>query len=77
MEPGSMASARRAQAMLSSSFLNAYPKPVIMQETVQPVSTTQPHADVIALDAMPSSVPTYQPEDLDVPAFLRKRTEVM
>jgi cell division protein FtsZ len=34
-------------------------------------------AEVISVDAMRSSVPNYQTEDLDVPAFLRKRSEVM
>ncbi len=37
-----------------------------------------PHAaEVIALDAMRSTAPTYEAEDLDIPAFLRKRSEVM
>jgi cell division protein FtsZ len=35
------------------------------------------HADVISLDAMRSVAPSYQAEDLDIPAFLRKRSEVM
>jgi cell division protein FtsZ len=34
-------------------------------------------ADVISLDAMRSGAPNYQAEDLDVPAFLRKRSEIM
>ena len=34
-------------------------------------------AEVIALDAMRSGAPHYEAEDLDVPAFLRKRSEVM
>jgi len=34
-------------------------------------------AEVISLDAMLSGPPNYQAEDLDVPAFLRKRSEVM
>jgi hypothetical protein len=34
-------------------------------------------AEIISLDAMRSVAPTYQAEDLDVPAFLRKRSEVM
>ena len=38
----------------------------------------EPHsAEVISLDAMRSVPPNYQAEDLDVPAFLRKRSEVM
>src|SRR5208282_4554757 len=35
------------------------------------------HAEVVSLDAMRSVAPSYQAEDLDVPAFLRKRNEVM
>jgi hypothetical protein len=35
------------------------------------------HAEVISLDAMRSAAPSYEAEDLDVPAFLRKRNEVM
>jgi cell division protein FtsZ len=38
---------------------------------------TQPHGDVISLDGMRTVAPSYQAEDLDVPAFLRKRTDVM
>jgi cell division protein FtsZ len=33
--------------------------------------------EVISLEAMRSGAPSYQAEDLDVPAFLRKRSEVM
>jgi len=36
-----------------------------------------PQAEVISLDAMRLGAPNYQAEDLDVPAFLRKRSEVM
>jgi len=32
---------------------------------------------VISLDGMRTASPSYTPEDLDVPAFLRKRNEVM
>ena len=35
------------------------------------------HAEVISLEAMRTVPPSYQAEDLDVPAFLRKRSEVM
>jgi cell division protein FtsZ len=34
-------------------------------------------AEVISLDGMRAVAPNYQAEDLDVPAFLRKRNEVM
>ena len=36
-----------------------------------------PQAEVISLDAMRTPPPTYSADDLDVPAFLRKRSEVM
>jgi cell division protein FtsZ len=46
-----------------------------------PVAFREPgnasHAEVISLDAMRSAAPSYQAEDLDVPAFLRKRNDVM
>jgi cell division protein FtsZ len=51
------------------------PAPVAFQEPV-PMGTSHA-AEVISLDAMRSVAPTYQAEDLDVPAFLRKRSEVM
>jgi len=49
--------------------------PAVFQES-GPVSTPQ-HAEVISLDAMRSAPPSYQAEDLDIPAFLRKRSDVM
>ncbi len=52
------------------------PKPVIMQEHVQSVPVSTSHADVIGLETL-RNAPVYQAEDLDVPAFLRKRNEVM
>jgi cell division protein FtsZ len=50
------------------------PTPVAFQESA-PGNTG--HAEVISLDAMRSAAPSYEAEDLDVPAFLRKRNEVM
>ena len=51
------------------------PAPVVFQESAP---GNAPHAaDVISLDAMRCAAPSYQVEDLDVPAFLRKRNEVM
>ncbi len=50
------------------------PTPVAFQESAPGNAS---HAEVISLDAMRSAAPTYQAEDLDVPAFLRKRSEVM
>jgi cell division protein FtsZ len=50
------------------------PAPVAFRNA-SPASGT--HADVISLDGMRTVAPNYQAEDLDVPAFLRKRTDVM
>jgi cell division protein FtsZ len=50
------------------------PAPVAFQE-LAPGNAS--HAEVISLDAMRSAPPSYQVEDLDIPAFLRKRSEVM
>ena len=50
------------------------PAPVAFQELE---TASAPHAEVIPLDAMRSAPPSYQVEDLDIPAFLRKRNEVM
>ena len=49
------------------------PAPVAFRESAPGNAS---HAEVIALDAMRSVAPSYQAEDLDVPAFLRKRSEV-
>jgi cell division protein FtsZ len=49
------------------------PAPVAFPESASPA----PQAEVISLDAMRAAPPTYSPEDLDVPAFMRKRTDVM
>jgi len=51
------------------------PAAVALQESA-PVSASH-GAEVISLDEMRSAAPSYQVEDLDVPAFLRKRSEVM
>jgi cell division protein FtsZ len=50
------------------------PAPIAFQESAPGNGS---HGEVISLDAMRSTSPTYQAEDLDVPAFLRKRSEVM
>jgi cell division protein FtsZ len=50
------------------------PAPVAFQDLATGNAT---HAEVIPLDAMRSAPPNYQVDDLDVPAFLRKRSEVM
>jgi len=50
------------------------PAPVAFQDLA---AGSASHGEVIALDGMRSAAPSYQVEDLDVPAFLRKRSEVM
>src|ERR1700692_1044220 len=64
----------------------AAPEPVFVPESAfepdpAPMAFREPgsalHAEVISLDAMRSAPPSYQAEDLDVPAFLRKRNDVM
>ena len=54
------------------------PAPVAFQESTQsPSAFTPSQAEVISFDGMQAVAPTYQAEDLDVPAFLRKRNDVM
>jgi cell division protein FtsZ len=54
------------------------PEPVFEPEAVAICETSKAnHNDVIALDGLRTVAPVYQGEDLDVPAFLRKRTDVM
>jgi cell division protein FtsZ len=50
------------------------PGPAAFQESA---SGSAAHAEVISLEAMRTAAPSYQAEDLDIPAFLRKRSEVM
>src|SRR5208282_2951493 len=51
------------------------PAPVAFQESAP--GDASHAAEVISLDAMRSVPPSYQAEDLDIPAFLRKRSDVM
>jgi len=55
------------------------PDPVraVFQEPATAAPLSAAHADVISLDAMRTPPPSYSSEDLDVPAFMRKRSEVM
>jgi hypothetical protein len=63
----------------------AFPDPIPEMTTEEPtvsepasVATTRPAAEVISLETMRSAmVASFEQEDLDVPAFLRKRNEVM
>ena len=52
------------------------PAPVSFQ-TPHPLQVNQGQAEVISLDGLRSASPSYPTEDLDVPAFLRKRNDVM
>jgi cell division protein FtsZ len=54
------------------------PSPVAFRESAPPPqSFASPQAEVISFDGLQSVAPAYQAEDLDVPAFLRKRNDVM
>jgi cell division protein FtsZ len=48
-----------------------------MPPAFQSTAAGQSQAEVISLDSMRVPAPSYTPEDLDVPAFLRKRNDVM
>jgi hypothetical protein len=49
-------------------------KPMIMQEASPAASG---RTETIPAETVQPPPPAYQPEDLDVPAFMRKRTDVM
>jgi len=54
------------------------PSPTVIQQAAPPpASFGGAQAEVVSLDGMRTSSPMYQAEDLDVPAFLRKRHDVM
>jgi cell division protein FtsZ len=54
------------------------PRPPILMEQATPQPENMASAEVISLDAMRGAmISSIEPEDLDVPAFLRKRTEMM
>ena len=50
---------------------------VIQQAPPPPASFGGAQGEVVSLDGLRTAAPTYQAEDLDVPAFLRKRHDVM
>ena len=52
------------------------PQSAVAFQDAAPLSASQ-GAEVISLDSMRSAAPSYEVEGLDVPAFLRKRSEVM
>jgi len=53
------------------------PDPVPVAFVPTAAAINPPQAEVISLDTMRGTQPTYAAEDLDVPAFLRKRSEIM
>ena len=56
-------------------FESNTPPPVVMHEAVEQAAPV--HADVIPLESARATSPNFEPDDLDVPAFMRKRTDVM
>src|ERR1700678_3514528 len=68
-------------ASVPSSFSEPMPEMMMEEHGVEessPVAVPHASAEVISLEAMRSAlVANFEQEDLDVPAFLRKRNEVM
>jgi hypothetical protein len=77
-EPVAERSAEREPAFEHEPAFQPDPAPVAFESTMPPPpSFNSQQAEVISLDGIRSAAPSYQPEDLDVPAFLRKRNDVM
>ena len=53
------------------------PAPATFESRMPPPSFAQSQAEVISLDGMRTGAPSYVADDLDVPAFMRKRNDVM
>ena len=53
------------------------PAPTAFPEAAAPAPVSVRRGDIISLETMRGDPPSYLPEDLDVPAFMRKRSEVM
>jgi len=65
-----------AQAIASSRTASVYTP--VNRDTAPPAHAQASSAELDTLDAVRENVKgTFEPDDLDVPAFLRKRTEVM
>jgi len=53
------------------------PMPAAFQDLANPATHGAAHAELISLDSLRTPPPSYSSEDLDVPAFMRKRNDVM
>jgi cell division protein FtsZ len=54
------------------------PPPMVMESPAAPVASAPAQADVISLDSMRDAmIANFEQADLDVPAFLRKRGDVV
>jgi len=73
-EPVAAASAEREAVAEPEPAFEPDPAPAFEQT---PAVFNQPQAEVMSMDGMRMSSPSYVAEDLDVPAFLRKRNDVM
>ena len=73
-EPVAAASAEREAVAEPEPAFEPDPVPAFEQT---PAVFNQPQAEVMSMDGMRMSSPSYVAEDLDVPAFLRKRNDVM
>ncbi len=75
-EPVAQASEDREPALTREPAFEPDPVPAEFDQAPPP-GFPHPQAEVISFDGLQSSSPSYQAEDLDVPAFLRKRSDVM
>jgi hypothetical protein len=68
-------------ASAPSIFSEPIPEMMMEEQSIEqssPVAVSHASAEVISLETMRSAlVANFEQEDLDVPAFLRKRNEVM
>jgi len=70
--------ADREPAFEPDPSFQADPMPAAFEPSMPPpASFQQQQAEVISLDGMRTATPEYSADDLDVPAFLRKRSDVM
>jgi cell division protein FtsZ len=76
-EPMVQTTAEREPEVAPEPAFEPDPAPATFEQMPAPGAFNSPQAEVVSLDGMRMSVPSYVAEDLDVPAFLRKRNDVM
>jgi cell division protein FtsZ len=76
-EPVASRAEDREPAFAPEPAFEPDPAPMAFEHSPSAAAFNSSQGEVISLDGMRMSAPTYQAEDLDVPAFLRKRNDVM